>query len=243
MLTEMKIAVEAGRSLLYETARFVDLKEVLEEYSEKHPEEKGEIIDAKKKYAKLAGFFTPMVKAYATEMANKVASDAIQIHGGTGYMKEFNVERHYRDARITNIYEGTTQLQIVAAIGPVTSGIAQMILDEYDAASYSHSPELLAKIRETRKIFDEALEYAKTADKSSAYENHEQFLTYHSRRLVEMATDLVISYLFMRDGNHSERKQKVAAIFIAKMVSRVKANRDFIMSENGTLLRNYKAVI
>ncbi|MDR0442972.1 MAG: acyl-CoA dehydrogenase family protein [Treponema sp.] len=237
MLTEMKVAVEAGRTLLYETARFVDLKEALEEYSEKHPEEKGEIIEQKKKYAKLAGFFTPMIKAYATEMANKVANDAIQIHGGTGYMKEFNAERHYRDARITNIYEGTTQLQIVAAIGPVTSGIAQMIMDEYDAAGCSHSPELLEKVREARKVFNEALEYAKE------YKGHDQFLTYHSRRLVEMATDLVISYLFLRDGNHSERKQKVAAIFIAKMPSRIKANRDFIISENSTLLKNYQAVI
>jgi len=233
----MKIAVEAGRSLLYETARFVDIKEVLEDYSEQHPDEKGEIIDEKKKYAKLAGFFTPMIKAYATEMANKVASDAIQIHGGTGYMKEFNAERHFRDARITNIYEGTTQLQVVAAIGPVTSGVAQMILDEYDAVSYSHGKDQLAKIREARKYFDEALEYART------YKNHEQFLTYHSRRLVEMATDLVISYLLMRDGNHCERKQSVAAIFVAKMLSRVKSSHEFIKSEEGTLLKNYEAVI
>jgi alkylation response protein AidB-like acyl-CoA dehydrogenase len=237
MLTEMKISVEAGRSLLYETARFVDLKETLEEYSDKHPEEKGEITEDKKKYGKYAGFFTPLVKAYATEMANKVANDAIQIHGGTGYMKEFNAERHYRDARITNIYEGTTQLQIVAAIGPVTSGVAKMILDEYDQVNYNHSPELLAKVRDARKVFEEALEYVK------AYEGHEQFLTYHSRRLVEMATDLILSYLLLRDGNHSERKQKVAAVFITKMPSRIKANRDFIMGEDGTLLKNYEAVI
>ncbi len=237
MLTEMKVAVEAGRALLYETARFVDLKEVLEEYSDKHPEEKGEIIEEKKKYAKLAGLFTPVVKAYATETANKVSNDAIQIHGGTGYMKEFNIERHYRDARITNIYEGTTQLQVVAAIGPVTSGVAQMILDEYDGANYTHGAELLAKVRESRKVFDEALEFAKSC------KEHEQFLTYHSRRLVEMATDLIISYLFMRDGNYSERKQKVAEIFITKMVSRIRANRDFIVGENATLLKNYKAVI
>jgi alkylation response protein AidB-like acyl-CoA dehydrogenase len=235
MLTEMKVAIEAGRSLLYETARFVDLKEGLEEYSDKHPEEKGPIIEDKKKYAKLANLFTPLAKAYNTELANKVSYDAIQIHGGTGYMKEFNVERHYRDARITNIYEGTTQLQVVAAIGPVTSGVAQSILDEYDEAQYS-CPELLAKVREARKDFDEALEYAKTYDGA-------QFLTYHSRRLVEMATDLVLSYLLLRDANHSERKQKVAAIFIAKMPSRIKANRDFIMAENGTLLKNYEAVI
>jgi alkylation response protein AidB-like acyl-CoA dehydrogenase len=237
MLTEMKIAVEAGRSLLYETARFVDLKEGLEDFSEKHPEEKGEVLEDKKKYAKLATLFTPLVKAYATEMANKAANDAIQIHGGTGYMKEFNIERHYRDARITNIYEGTTQLQIVAAIGPINSGVAQMILDEYNSAGCTHSFEPLAKVREARKFFDEALEYSKT------YEGHEDFPAYHSRRLVEMVTDLVLSYLLLRDGNHSERKQKLAAIFIAKMHSRVKSNRDFIMSENGTLLANYEAVI
>jgi alkylation response protein AidB-like acyl-CoA dehydrogenase len=237
MLTEMKVAIEAGRSLLYETSRFVDLKEGLEEYSDKHPEEKGEIIEEKKKYAKLAGFFTPVVKAYASEMANKVAYDAIQIHGGTGYMKEFNAERHYRDARITNIYEGTTQLQIVAAIGPVSSGIAQGILDEYDRADYSHSPELLVKVRAARKLFDETLEYAK------AYKGHEQFVTYHSRRLVEMATDIIQAYLLLRDGTHSERKRRVAAIFIAKMAPRIEANRNFVLSEDGTLLKNYGEVI
>jgi alkylation response protein AidB-like acyl-CoA dehydrogenase len=234
----MKVSIEAGRTLLYETSRFVDLKEALEEYSEKHPDEKGEIIEEKKKYAKLAGFFTPVVKAYATEMANKAAYDAIQIHGGAGYMREFNAERHYRDARITNIYEGTTQLQIVAAIGPVSSGIAQGILDEYDGAAASHAPALLLeRIRAARQGFDEALEYAK------AYKGHEQFLSYHSRRLVEMATDLIIAYLLLRDGAHSGRKLKVASIFIARLPSRIEANRNFIMSEDGTLLKNYAEVI
>jgi alkylation response protein AidB-like acyl-CoA dehydrogenase len=157
-------------------------------------------------------------------------------------MREFNVERHYRDARITNIYEGTTQLQVVAAIGPVTSGVAQSILDEYDKIPYSYGSDLLAKVREARKVFDETLEFAK-AYKEQTDKVREQFLTYHSRRLVEMATDLVLSYLLLRDGNHSERKQKVAEIFIAKMPSRIKASRDFIMSEEGTLLKNYEAVI
>jgi alkylation response protein AidB-like acyl-CoA dehydrogenase len=237
MLTEMRVAIEAGRTLLYETARFVDLKECLEEYSDSHPEDKGGIIEDKKKYAKLAGLLTPIVKAYATEMANKVASDAIQIHGGTGYMKEFNAERHFRDARITNIYEGTTQLQVVAAIGPITSGVAGMLLDDYDNAQYSHSPQLLEMIRCARKEFDEALEYAK------AYKGHAQFLAYHSRRLAEMATDLIQSYLLMRDGSYSERKRNVAAIFITKMAFRVRSNRDFIMGEDGALLKNYQAVI
>jgi alkylation response protein AidB-like acyl-CoA dehydrogenase len=224
----------------------VDLKEVLEDFSEKYPDRKGEVTEDKKKYAKLAGIFTPMTKAYTTEMANKVAYDAIQIHGGTGYMKEFNAERHYRDARITNIYEGTTQLQVVAAIGAVTSGTAQAILDEYDGADYSngvpygtpYGTELLAQVRDARKLLDETLEYVK------AYSGHEQFLTYHSRRLVEMATDLILSYLLLRDGAHSERKLKVAAVFIAKVPSRIRMNRDFIMGDNrAVLLQHYEDVI
>ncbi|MDR0598136.1 MAG: acyl-CoA dehydrogenase, partial [Treponema sp.] len=193
----------------------------------------------KKKYAKLAGFFTPMVKAYATEMANKVAYDAIQIHGGTGYMKEFNAERHYRDARITNIYEGTTQLQVVAAIGPVTSGVAQSILDEYDQADYSRAPALVEQVRAARKLFDGTLAHVKTYQG----EGQEQFAAYHARRLVEMATDLVISYLLLRDAAHSERKLQVAAVFIARLPSRIGAAHSFITGDNATLLQHYAAVI
>jgi alkylation response protein AidB-like acyl-CoA dehydrogenase len=239
MLTEMKVSIEAGRALLYETARFVDLRDVLEEYSDAHPDEKGAVVEDKKKYGKLAGFFTPMVKAYTTEMANRVAYDAIQIHGGTGYMKEFNAERHYRDARITNIYEGTTQLQVVAAIGPVTSGVAQSILDEYDRADYSHAGKLIAQVRAARKLFDEALAHVK------AYqgEGQKQFADYHARRLVEMATDLVISYLLLRDAAHSERKLKVASIFIARLPSRTAAAHSFITQDNATLLQHYAEVI
>jgi alkylation response protein AidB-like acyl-CoA dehydrogenase len=181
-----------------------------------------------------------MVKAYTTEMANKVAYDSIQIHGGTGYMKEFNAERHYRDARITNIYEGTTQLQVVAAIGPVTSGIAQSILDEYAQAGYPHAADLEAKLKDGRKLFDEALAYVK------AYkgEGNGQFAAYHARRLVEMATDLIIGYLLLRDAAHSERKLKVASIFIARLPSRIAACHSFITGDSAAaLLRDYAAVI
>jgi alkylation response protein AidB-like acyl-CoA dehydrogenase len=226
----------------------VDLKETLEDFSDAHPDQKGDIVEDKKKYAKLAGFFTPLVKAYATEMANRVAYDAIQIHGGTGYMKEFNAERHYRDARITNIYEGTTQLQVVAAIGPVTSGVAQAILDEYARSDYSHAPDLAIKVAAARSLFDQTLAYVKT------YKGDEQerFAAYHARRLVEMATDLVISYLLLRDSgeaakpprSHSERKLAVASVFIAKVPSRIEACHSFITGDSGAaLLRRYAEVI
>ena len=184
MLTEMKVSIEAGRTLLYETARFVDLKEGLEEMKEKYPERASEFKSDLKKYSRLANLFTPLVKAYNTEMANKAAYDAIQIHGGTGYMKDFIVERLYRDARITNIYEGTTQLQIVAAIGGVTSGTAASVIDEYEQEDYSHVQELHEDLLKAKFNFEKTLVGVKENEKKD-------FVTYHSRRLVGMATDKI----------------------------------------------------
>ncbi|MFW6314325.1 MAG: acyl-CoA dehydrogenase family protein, partial [Desulfohalobiaceae bacterium] len=122
MLTLMRVRIEAARSLLYETSRIVDVAEGLEARLENQPEKKGELKEELRRYTKYASLFTPLVKIYATELANQVCYDAIQVHGGTGYTREFDVERFYRDARITNIYEGTTQLQVVAAIGGVITG-------------------------------------------------------------------------------------------------------------------------
>ncbi len=236
MLTEMKVAIEAGRSLLYETARFVDLKEGLEEMKERYPEKAAEIKSDLKKYSRLANLFTPMVKAYNTEMANKAAYDAIQIHGGTGYMHDFIVERLYRDARITNIYEGTTQLQIVAAIGGVTSGTAASVIDEYEQNDYSHVPELHETLKKAKFNFEKTLIGVKEVDKKD-------FLTYHSRRLVEMATDIIQGYLLLRDAKYSERKKKVAEVFIEKMDARIRANMSFILDEKGILIDNYQDII
>lgn len=236
MLTEMKVAIEAGRTLLYETARFVDLKEGLEEMKEKYPERAAEFKTDLKKYSRLANLFTPMVKAYNTEMANKAAYDAIQIHGGTGYMHDFIVERLYRDARITNIYEGTTQLQIVAAIGGVTSGTAASIIDEYEQEDYSHVPELHETLKKAKFNFEKTLVGVKEVDKKD-------FVTYHSRRLVEMATDIIQGYLLLRDAKYSERKKKVAEVFMEKMDARIRANMSFILDEKGILIDNYRDII
>jgi hypothetical protein len=236
MLTEMRVAIEAGRTLLYETARFVDMKEGLEHAGELHPEKSAELKSELKKYSRLASLFTPMVKAYNTEMANKVAYDAIQIHGGTGYMKEFGVERHYRDARITNIYEGTTQLQIVAAIGGITSGAAMEVFDEYETEDYSHAADLFKQTKKARNMLEKAIVHIKGLE-------NEEIATYHSRRLVEMATDIVQSYLLLRDAKHEERKLKVAELFIKKAAVRVEMNMNFILSAEQTLVQNYKAVL
>ena len=159
MLADMKVAIEASRALMYETALIVDTKEVLEhriaqlQAAEKAGEAlpEGPDTDLKalraelKTYTRLAALTTPLAKACATEMANQVAYDSLQVHGGSGYMRDFAVERHARDARITNIYEGTTQLQVVAAIGGILGGTLAGRLDQYDAEDFGATPELLAQ--------------------------------------------------------------------------------------------------
>ncbi len=236
MLTEMKVNIEAGRTLMYETARVVDLKEGLEHMSELHEDRKSEFRSELKHNTRLASLLTPMTKMFNTEMANKIAYDAIQIQGGTGYMRDFNVERHYRDARITNIYEGTTQLQVVAAIGGVTSGTATALLDEYDSEDNSHAEGLVKIVRKARNNFEKALVHAKGVDDAG-------FMDYHARRMVEMVIDLIQSYLLIRDAKHSERKYKIAETFIKKMATRVEEKMNFIVSEDSTLLKNYKTII
>ena len=121
MLTRMKLKILAARCLLYETTKHVDLRAIYVKKFEELPDGtvNEELREKQKYYTKVAAILTPMSKALSTETANSVAYDTIQIHGGTGFMHDFNAERYYRDARITNIYEGTTQLQVVAAIGGV----------------------------------------------------------------------------------------------------------------------------
>ena len=126
------VMIVAARTLLYETTRYVDLRDTYEELVAHGSEEQVtlEVRQEAKRYARIAAELTPLSKALSTELANQVSYDSLQIHGGTGYMKDFNVERYCRDARITNIYEGTTQMQIVAALGGVTSGIADAVILE-----------------------------------------------------------------------------------------------------------------
>ncbi len=236
ILSDTRVAIEAGRSLLYETARFVDLKEGLERAAELHPDRSASLASETKKYSRLASLYTPLVKAYNTEMANKAAYDAIQVHGGPGYMKEFAVERLYRDARITNIYEGTTQLQIVAAIGGITSGVAQGAMDEYESEDYSHAPELLERTKANRNRFEEALIRIKGV-------KDEKLVSYHARRLAEMTIDLIQSYLLLRDAKFDERKLLVAELFIDRASARIAMASAFILSAGDKLIRLHERII
>ena len=229
MLADMKVSVEAARALLYETALIVDLKEGLEHRIGQLSTEAAGAGDASpagpaaevkdlraelKRASRLAGLYTPLAKACCTEMANEVAYDSLQVHGGSGYMRDFAVERHARDARITNIYEGTTQLQVVAAIGGVLSGTLSDRLDEYDAGDYAATPELLARVRHARARLGTAVERVRELDDT-------RYRDFHGRRLVEMATDVICGYLLLCEAQNDARKLLVARHFVAAMAGRV----------------------
>ncbi len=224
LLVNMRVKIEAARTLLYETALIVDMKACLEHESGQNEDKAKALRDELKKYSALAALFTPMVKGYNTEIANQVAYETIQIHGGTGFMKEFNAERHYRDARITNIYEGTTQLQVVAAIGGIVKGVAVEKIAEYDGKANFTGLEFLKKpLRQMKEQTEKAIEYVR-AKNDSLYQE------YHSRRLVEMVTDTVIGYLMLRDAGRSERKKDVAKYFIEMALPEVNIRHDIIVN-------------
>ena len=207
MITNMKVKTDAIRTLLYETARFVDVYKAYTFTAQERklePEERNE----NKYYLKLADVFTPLLKLFSSEYCNQIAYDAIQIHGGTGYMKDFPVERIWRDARITTIYEGTSQLQVVAAIRGVGNGAYLKAMRAY--AEIALKPELQYMHSVLDKMTDQ---YAKTVEKVNEFEDNE-YLDFHARRLVEMAGNIIMGYLLLLDANRNDEYTKSADIFI-----------------------------
>jgi 3-(methylthio)propanoyl-CoA dehydrogenase len=216
MLAEMNTTVRAARALLYETALIVDLKEGLEREIEHHPEKAKDLRAEAKRMTRLAGLFTPLCKAFCAEAANRVAYDSLQIHGGSGYMRDYAVERHARDARITNIYEGTTQLQVVAAIGGVMSGTLSERLDEYESAETQGDavPALHARIRTARAALEAAVTHVRELGDPRLRD-----LT--AGRLVAMASDVVCSYLLARDAAGDADRLLLARRFAREAAHRV----------------------
>jgi alkylation response protein AidB-like acyl-CoA dehydrogenase len=209
MLTNMKAKIDAMRTLLYETARYVDIYKAYNHTSKERKLEPEERQEAKM-YQKLADMFTPLLKLYSSEGCNQIAYDAIQIFGGTGYMKDFPIERIYRDARITTIYEGTSQLQVVAAIRSVGNGAYLATMRERNALSVKPELEYLKSTLE--KMTEQ---FAKSVEKITEYNDNEYF-DFHARRMVQMAGNVLIGYLLLFDANRSEAYVKSADIFIRK---------------------------
>ena len=193
MLIDMKIAIEAGRALLYETSLVVDLEVgYAKQLEENPPQDKAEAKQLKndlRKYRRYAGILTPMSKYYCSEMCNSVAYDSLQVLGGSGYMRDYASERLARDARITTIYEGTSQLQVVAAVRGVASGTAEKFMTELADLEYdSEVKDLIEMLAEGRELLQEAVAYVK--------EQGNEYMDLYGRNLVDIAIDLINGYLF-----------------------------------------------
>ena len=235
MITNMKVRIDALRALLYETARFVDLQKAYEETMKERKLEREERMEMKH-YGKLANVFTPLIKLMGSEASNEIAYDSLQIHGGTGFMKDFPIERIYRDARITSIYEGTSQLQVVAAIRGVTTGVYLDQIKHYNTL-----------VNDENKVLKERLEklteqYEKAVEKVEATENQD-YLDFHARRLVEMAGNILASYILILDSQRDERYKKSALLFVDLASAENQKRNDYINTFDINELDFYKQAI
>ncbi len=196
MLSRMKAKIDAGRSLLYMTARYVDIYKCLEDIQRERPltpEERAEC----KKYSRLADAFTPLAKGMNSEYANQNAYDAISIHGGSGFIMEYKCQRLYRDARIFSIYEGTTQLQVVAAIRYITNGTYLTIMKEMLENEVSEDLKPLQNtVRTLVELYEQSINYVKAA-------NNQEVQDFMARRLYDMTGDIMMSLLILDDATHA----------------------------------------
>ena len=239
MIAVMKARLDASRSLLYETSRYVDLYKAYEDIAKERPltlEEKKEC----KYYSKLADACTPLAKGLGSEYANQNAYDCIQVHGGSGFMKEYACERLYRDARITSIYEGTTQLQVVAAIRHVTSGTINLLIESYReqlAAGAELTPEL-ARIKANLETMTEKFQQAVT---NVASTKDQPYIDFMARRLVEMAGNIVMSYLLLLDAQRTASFTKSAVVYNNMAQALVNQHCDFIAAFDPAEIACYQA--
>ena len=235
MLSRMKAKLDAGRSLLYMTARYVDIYKALEDISRERkltPEERKEM----KQYSRLADAFTPLAKGMNSEYANQNAYDAISIHGGSGFIMEYKCQRLYRDARIFSIYEGTTQLQVVAAVRYITNGtylniIKEMLLNDV-------ADELRPLKERVAKMVDL---YAEAVEKVQASSNQAEH-DFLARRLYNMTGDIIMSLLILTDATKApELFAKSAQVYVRAAEEEVVGHAAYVMAFNDDDLKNFVA--
>jgi len=262
MLIDMKIKIEAGRTLLYETSRIVDIALSYDRQLENNrPDDKDKVKELKsnvRKHKRFADMLTPMSKYYCSEMSIDVTYDSIQVLGGSGYMRDYAVERHARDARITTIYEGTTQLQVVAAVRGVCSGTAEKLLDELARQKFDPElAELIELLKEGTEVMKKCIAFVK--------EKGNEYMDLYGRPLVDIAMELIIGYLFCGQGSTKvemnipvyadggketggttsmkERKNKVARRYITRNAAKIKERAEIIRAGDTSTFSQFAELI
>ncbi|MBR6481717.1 MAG: acyl-CoA dehydrogenase family protein [Bacteroidaceae bacterium] len=234
MLALMKAKLDAGRALLYQCSRYVDVYKALDDIARERkltPEERQE----QKKYAKLADSLTPLAKGMNSEYCNQNTFDALQIHGGSGFMMDYPIQRYYRDARITNIYEGTTQLQVVAAIRYVTNGSYLAQMREFETAEVSAEMQALqARAAKMADKFEEAVNHVKEA-------KDQEFHDLCARHLMEMAADVIMLHLLLRNATVApEMFAKSARVYANFVEAEIAKHHTFVMNLTPEQLADYQ---
>lgn len=234
MVARIKAKLDAGRSLLYQTSRYVDIYKALDDIARERkltPEEKAE----QKKYTRLADAFTPIAKGMNSEYVNQNTYDAIQVHGGSGFIMEYKSQRLYRDARIFSIYEGTTQLQVVAAIRYITNGTyASMIQEMLQNEVSAEMQPLKDRIVKMVAKLEEAIEKVKE-------DNNQEVLDFLARRLYNMTGDVIMSLLIIEDASKApELFAKSANVYVRYAEEEVVGHHHFVMNFTAEELPSYR---
>ena len=235
MIAKIKAKLDAGRSILYQTARYVDIYKALDDIARERkltPEDRQE----QKKYARLADAFTPIAKGMNSEYANQNAYDCIQVHGGSGFIMEYKCQRLYRDARIFSIYEGTTQLQVVAAIRYITNGTYLTIMKEMIAKEVAEELKpLQIRIQKMIELYEQSLEYVKQSENQEV----QDFL---ARRLYDMTADILMSLLIVSDATAApELFAKSAQVYVRHAEEEVIGHSCYVKSFIAEDLVNFRA--
>ncbi|MHC4906042.1 MAG: acyl-CoA dehydrogenase family protein [Planctomycetota bacterium] len=260
LVIDMKMAIEAGRALLYETSWVVDHEIGLNKIID-NSDDKDAIKAAKQelKFIKrLAGMLTPMSKYYCSEMSNTVSYDSIQVLGGSGYMRDYACERHARDARITTIYEGTSQLQVVAAVRGVCGGTCEKYLAQLAEKQYADSVQDLTKM---------LAEGTETLIKCAAFAKEQgvDYMDLYGRSLVDTAIALIIGYYFCDQASTKvemdvavanngqadapktvsmqKRKETIARRYVTRNAALIKSMAEKVLSGDKTTFKDYEALI
>ena len=238
MVADMRVRIEAGRALAYETARVCDFENNYNRLLERNAdalsdEEKKSFRLKARNLKKLNAMLTPMSKYFCSEMSISVATDAIQAMGGSGYMKEYAAERYYRDARITSIYEGTSQLQIVAAIRGLTSGVYQNYVAQFEAAELGDDnlDALKEKLVAARARLDDAIAVVRT--KGTAY------VELRARKLVDAGIAILIGHYLLGQATKCDRKKKIAEYYITKELANITGVIALVENGSSQILDDY----
>jgi alkylation response protein AidB-like acyl-CoA dehydrogenase len=236
MLLTMRSELAATRALLYETSQWVDSLKCYDQMLENEASTDPAIRQKQKQASNLADTLTPLVKYYSSEMGNRVCYQALQVHGGVGYMREFNVERHYRDVRITNIYEGTSQLQVVAAITKLLGHALDGLFDEWASRDYGADLDSLkVQLSEANELFKRATDNLKAKSRP--------VIDYYASDLVDIAAWLINSWLLLQDGALQECRRDLARVYIMTNLPNIRRAAGIVLAADETPMQVQEKVL